>query len=141
MDEATKRVLLTALRNHRGDDHLRAALAFRNYTPEQMQEEHGDSGRKRQEILDEANEHAAEVAMAMAWVEAQPPTSPLLTLDQMLLRVKHRLASVKNRMYQLEFDLLDGDGLCVYERQGHYRILIGQYNQKDAMKIFKALYE
>ena len=41
-----------ALDNAKGDNLERATAAFRNCTPEQMQQEYGQSGETRQAILD-----------------------------------------------------------------------------------------
>jgi hypothetical protein len=39
------------------DNAYRARAAFKKYTPAQMQEQHGASGRKRRDILDDYEEH------------------------------------------------------------------------------------
>jgi len=46
-----KETALQALQNMRGDDLYRAGSAFKNYTPKQMQEEYGQSGKTPTEIL------------------------------------------------------------------------------------------
>ena len=42
-----------AIECRRGDDLYRARSAFRNFTPEQMNEFHGQSGFTRQQIVDQ----------------------------------------------------------------------------------------
>lgn len=57
-----------ALQQFKGDDAARARAAFSRCTPEQMQEQHGQSGRTRAEILQGYEKHEAEVEAALAWV-------------------------------------------------------------------------
>jgi len=45
-------MLLSIVDNARGDDLARAEMAFRNLSPEEMQQEYGVSGETCQEILD-----------------------------------------------------------------------------------------
>ncbi len=47
------------LDNAKGDDLERATAAFRGCTPDRMQEEYGQSGRTRQEILDSYQQQRA----------------------------------------------------------------------------------
>ena len=44
--------VMGAMQMYRGDDYARAKAAFRNYTPEQMQQQYGQSGHTCQQILD-----------------------------------------------------------------------------------------
>lgn len=69
MNDEIKKTLLAALSTYRGDDVERARAAFRRYTPEQMKEQHGQSGRTRAEILAEYEQHAEKVEAARVWVE------------------------------------------------------------------------
>jgi hypothetical protein len=66
--EKHKALAIRALENLRGDDTARAERAFRGMTPEQMQAEHGQSGRTRAAILAEYRAHDAEVDAALAWL-------------------------------------------------------------------------
>lgn len=75
MTPETKRVVLSALSQYRGDDYERASHAFRGLTPTQMQEQHGASGQTRQEILDGYREHVKAVEAAVA--EVLPPSQRL----------------------------------------------------------------
>jgi hypothetical protein len=52
-NQECKQLALSALESKRGDDLFRARNAFKNMTPKQMQEQHGESGRTRAEILAE----------------------------------------------------------------------------------------
>jgi hypothetical protein len=70
--ETLKQMTIRALLNMRGDDHIRAANVFRGLAPEQMQDKHGQSGRTRQQILNDCNAHVDRVNAAIAWVQAQP---------------------------------------------------------------------
>lgn len=62
---------IRALRNMLGDNTARAKAAFRNRTPEQMQEQYGQSGRTCAQILADYEAHDAEVQAAIDWVKAQ----------------------------------------------------------------------
>ena len=66
-----KQLAIRALSQMKGDNLARARSAFRNKTPEQMQEQYGQGGRTCAEILAEYESYEAEVDAAIAWVEAQ----------------------------------------------------------------------
>lgn len=66
----TKTLCLQALGNMQGDDLYRARQAFRGMTPEQMQEQHGQSGLTRAEILAEYEAHDTKVSAAIKEVES-----------------------------------------------------------------------
>lgn len=66
-----KKLAIKALGYMMGDDLARARAAFRHYTPEQMQIQHGDSGKTRAEILAEYEAHEAKVKAAIDWVKTQ----------------------------------------------------------------------
>ena len=66
-----KKRLLRALSQHQGDDLARARLAFRGMTPEQMQEPWGQSGRTKQQVLDEYETHEAEISTCAEWVRSR----------------------------------------------------------------------
>lgn len=53
----------------RGDDLNRIQLEFRQYSPEQMKEEHGNSGKTRQRVLDELLYHNHNCVVAIKTVE------------------------------------------------------------------------
>ena len=65
-----KDLAINALRQMKGDDTARARAAFRGLTPEQMQQQHGQSGRTRAEILREYEEHDAKIDAAISWVSS-----------------------------------------------------------------------
>lgn len=64
-----QQILLAALNNYLGDDLYRAKSAFRNCTPEQMQGLYGESGKTRQQIVDEYQTHDDEVINTIDWVK------------------------------------------------------------------------
>ena len=66
-----KEVIKSALRQHEGDDLERAKNAFRHCTQAQMQEEYGQSGKTRAQIVAEYEAHRAEVTTALSWLEKQ----------------------------------------------------------------------
>lgn len=43
---------IKAIENYRGDDLARARFTFRGLTQDEMNEQHGESGRTRQQVLD-----------------------------------------------------------------------------------------
>ncbi|HYB97530.1 MAG TPA: hypothetical protein VEC57_00155 [Candidatus Limnocylindrales bacterium] len=65
-----QKLAIQALSYLKGDDTARARAAFRGMTPQQMQEEHGVSGRTRAQILASYEAHDAKVDAAIAWVTA-----------------------------------------------------------------------
>lgn len=66
-----KELALCALGNMMGDNTARARAAFRNCTLEQMQEQYGQSGQTRAQILAGYEEHDAKILAAIDWVKAQ----------------------------------------------------------------------
>lgn len=52
MTDKSKSLVLRAMEGFKSDDLERATAAFRGKTADQMQEQHGLSGRTRQEVLD-----------------------------------------------------------------------------------------
>ena len=64
------KIALDALYCHRGDDLYRAQSAFRGLSQKQMQEQHGMSGKTRQQIINEYQEHADKTDAAIAWVKS-----------------------------------------------------------------------
>ncbi|HEX4841342.1 MAG TPA: hypothetical protein VFV60_04180 [bacterium] len=65
MTAQTKQIILSALQQYRGDNYERAQSAFSGLTPTQMQEQHGQSGQTRQEILDGYRTHVKAVQQAI----------------------------------------------------------------------------
>ena len=61
---------IRALQDMKGDDLYRAKRAFSGYTPKEMQEQHGQSGQSRQEILDGYAAQNRKVDEAIEWVKA-----------------------------------------------------------------------
>ena len=60
-----------ALGNMMGDDLERAIYAFRNCTPEQMQEEYGESGKTRAQVLSDYYARVDKIEKAILWVNEQ----------------------------------------------------------------------
>ena len=64
-----KKLALLGLYQLLGDDLIRARNAFRNCTPEQMEQQHGQSGKTRAEIIAEYEAHDAKIKAAIVWLE------------------------------------------------------------------------
>jgi hypothetical protein len=67
-----KELALKGLEYLIGDDLFRAKQAFEGLTDEQMDRQHGISGRTRREVLAEYERHDREVELAIAWVKSLP---------------------------------------------------------------------
>lgn len=65
-----KEYVLRHLRNGRGDDLERCRKAFAQYTPEELNEPHGESGVLRRDLLRRYEEQRAQHEAAVAWVES-----------------------------------------------------------------------
>lgn len=65
LSKQTKKLVLQGLQYLRGDNLERAKMAFRGLNPQQMQEQHGESGKTRQQLLDEYQRHEDEVTTAI----------------------------------------------------------------------------
>lgn len=65
-----KSFIIQCIERARGDDMHRAERAFRNFTTTQMQEEHGQSGNTRQEVLDSYRHHSLTCDNAIIEVQA-----------------------------------------------------------------------
>lgn len=61
-----------ALGCQRGDNLYRARAAFNRMTPEEMQKQHGQSGKTRAQILAEYEQFDAEIDAAIAWIRSKP---------------------------------------------------------------------
>lgn len=59
--ESQKKKIVSILQNIKGDDTYRARMAFRSLTPKEMKEQHGNSGKTRQEILNSYLERDNEI--------------------------------------------------------------------------------
>lgn len=70
MTPETKRIVLCALEYYIGDDVFRARAAFKGLSHAEMQMEHGQSGRTRQQILDGYTEHYDAVHKAIQEVKS-----------------------------------------------------------------------
>lgn len=66
-----KELAIRALENMMGDDAARARIEFRGLTIKQMQEQYGQSGRTREQVLAEYEGYEAKVRAAIDWVKAQ----------------------------------------------------------------------
>ena len=64
-----RELTIQALENMRGDDLERAKRAFRNCSPEQMNQEYGESGRTRNEIINAYYEKETKINEAIEWVK------------------------------------------------------------------------
>lgn len=69
MSAAHKELALSALNNLRGDDLYRARAAFSRKSPDEMNQEWGQSGRTCAQILAGYEERDAEVTAAIKWLE------------------------------------------------------------------------
>ena len=69
--QQVKAYIKSAIQAKTGDDLERARAAFRSFTPEQMQEQHGRSGRTRQQILDTYEEERKLAMAALLFTEKQ----------------------------------------------------------------------
>lgn len=62
---------IMALKNMLDDKTARARATFRHYTPEQMQQQYGQSGKTCAQILAGLEAHDAKVQAAIDWVKEQ----------------------------------------------------------------------
>jgi len=67
-----QQLAIQALQNMKGDDTYRARSAFRHMTLDQMDEQHGMSGKTRAQILAEYEASDAKIDTAIAWVRNSP---------------------------------------------------------------------
>ncbi len=66
-----QKLAIQALNNMMGDNAARARAAFRNHTPERMQEQFWMSGKTCAQILADYEAHEAKVRAAINWVSKQ----------------------------------------------------------------------
>lgn len=64
-----RELAIRALQQMKGDDLYRAEAAFRGLPPDEMKRQYGDSGKTRQQIIDEYRERNAKVDAAIEWVK------------------------------------------------------------------------
>lgn len=57
MKTEIKKFIISCIERRRGDDLYRARRAFKNCTPKEMDEEYGQSGQTRQQIIDGHQSH------------------------------------------------------------------------------------
>ena len=62
---------IRALGDMIGDDLARARAAFKNCTPEQMQQEYGESGKTISRILADYEARDSKIEKAILWVKTQ----------------------------------------------------------------------
>lgn len=67
-----REITIRALENMKGDDTYRAECAFLHFTPKQMDQPHGMSGKTRAEILAGYRAHDAQINAAISWVKSCP---------------------------------------------------------------------
>jgi adenylosuccinate synthase len=65
-----QQLAIRALEYMKGDNYPRAKAVFRNYTPEQMQKQYGQSGSTCAQILEEYKQYEEEVDAAIKWVKS-----------------------------------------------------------------------
>jgi hypothetical protein len=63
-----KQFIIDCIQSRQGDDLFRAKAAFRGLSYVEMQKQHGQSGKTRQQILDEYAEYSKKCKDAIAWV-------------------------------------------------------------------------
>lgn len=64
---------INALKNMISGDTVRMRAAFQHLTPAQMQEQYGDSGQTRAQLLSAHEEHDAKIHAAINWIQSQNP--------------------------------------------------------------------
>lgn len=67
-----QQLALQALENMRGDDLYRAQMAFAGMTDKELNEQHGESGKTRLQIIQEYKDHDRRVAKAIQWLKGLP---------------------------------------------------------------------
>jgi hypothetical protein len=68
--EEMKHMALQALDNLKGDDLFRARSAFKNYSPEKMNQPYGQNNKTPAQILSEYEAFDAKVNQTIAWVKS-----------------------------------------------------------------------
>jgi len=67
-----KELILKVMQEQRGDDLYRAEQAFKYCSPEQMQQEFGESGQTRSSILEAYRKRHDDFTDAIEWVTRLP---------------------------------------------------------------------
>ena len=67
-EKEIKETIINALGNEKGDDLIRAKIAFRSYSTEQMQKIYGQSGQTPAEINEGYEKREARVQQAIDWM-------------------------------------------------------------------------
>ncbi len=67
---------IKALDRMKGDNTARALAAFRGMTAKQLDEQHGQSGETRRQVLEAYQAHDRKVDAAIAWVKSAAAMKP-----------------------------------------------------------------
>ncbi len=67
-----KELVLKVMQEQRGDDLYRAEQAFKRCSPEQMQQEFGESGQTRASILEAYRKRRDDFTDAIEWITQLP---------------------------------------------------------------------
>ena len=62
-----KEIILAALHNYRGDDLIRAEIAFKHLTEIELDMQYGQSGKTHRQILKEYRDSDTEIKNAILW--------------------------------------------------------------------------
>lgn len=65
-----QQLAIQALEQMRGDDLYRARFAFRLCTEKEMDEQWGQSGKTRRELVTEYEQHEAKIESAIYWLKS-----------------------------------------------------------------------
>ena len=69
MTNKHRELAVKALKQMKGDDLFRAKSAFKGCTEKQMEEQYGNSGRTRKEIISEYEQCESDINEAISWVK------------------------------------------------------------------------
>ncbi len=72
MTNEIRKVLVDALKAYKGDDYYQARLRFGGYSNASMEEQHGQSGRTRREVLQRLRDREAEINEVIDRVKLMP---------------------------------------------------------------------
>ncbi len=72
MSPATREIAVRALRAYIGDDLFRCERAFVAFLPKEMDEQHGESGMTRRQVLDGYRAHYDACVLAIVEIERAP---------------------------------------------------------------------
>ena len=65
-----KALTIRAVQNAKGDDLYRARAAFKGLSEKQINEEYGESGKTRNEIIAEYEAHESQHDAAIGWIKS-----------------------------------------------------------------------